>query len=330
MITYMSWDYGQKRIYMDGVDARYIPRKGFYIRRKARFIKAVSNEIKNNQYDIHFIKEFKGCSLLKILNPSKTFIFDVRSGAVYQSRGLRIFYDGILKLESRFFKHKTVISRSLADKLKINAYILPLGADVISDIHKTFDAIDLLYVGTLYNRNIAQTIRGFSRFYHAYKGRIKIRYTIIGTGPGKEEEELKKIVCQEKLEDVVTVTGHVPHNQIKPYFDSHNIGVSYIPITEYFDVQPPTKTFEYLLSGMPVIATDTKENRAVITSDNGILITDDEFGFESGLIDLFKCIELFDSEHIRTAAMPHTWEKIIAEFRKYLDTIIEADTHNPT
>ena len=45
---------------------------------------------------------------------------------------------------------------SLAEKLGIalKAHILPLGADVISSVNKTFDSLHLLYVGTLFNRNI--------------------------------------------------------------------------------------------------------------------------------------------------------------------------------
>lgn len=326
VITYISWDYGQKRMNMNGVKTRYISRKGSYIRRKARFIKAISDEIKKNHFDIHFIKEFKGCSLLKILHPSKTFIFDIRSGAVYQSWIARMFYDGILKLESSAFKHKTVISKSLAQKLKIDAYIWPLGADIISDTQKTFTEMHLLYVGTLYNRNIDQTINGFSRFYHQYKDRIRIRYTIVGSGPGNEEEELKQLVDRENLSDAVTIVGHILHDQINPYFDSHNIGVSYIPMTDYFDVQPPTKTYEYLLSGMPVIATATQENKVVISTNNGIFMNDTAEQFSDSLAKFFENRNRYDSYQIRKNAMPYTWHKIFSEFKKYLADIMNEKT----
>lgn len=41
-------------------------------------------------------------------------------------------------------------------------------------------------------------------------------------------------------------------------------------MTEYYDSQPPTKTFEYALSGLYVLATKTRENEKVITNDNGV------------------------------------------------------------
>lgn len=320
-ITYLSWDYRQKRIYMDGVEAIYISRNGSYPRRKSRFLKIVLNEIKNNNFDIHFVKYIRGCSLLKILNPSKNFIFDIRSGAVYQYRTARLLSDCFLRLEAMFFKHKTVISRSLAEKLNLNAYILPLGADVLSESKKTFSSLELLYVGTLFNRNIGLTIEGFSKFYHNYKDKLKIRYTIVGTGPGNEEERLKKTVKRERLKDAVVISGLIPHNQIKPYFDSHNIGVSFIPITAYFDVQPPTKTFEYLLSGMPVIATNTTENKKVINPENGVLINDDPDSFCESLKEIYRKRNNFCSEKIREDSLNNTWSKIFSDFKQHLENI---------
>lgn len=326
-ITYISWDYGQERIHMRGVKTQYVSRKGSFVRRKSRFIRKISKEIQNTQFDIQFIKEFKGCSVLKLLNPSKTFIFDIRSGAVDQNRFFRMCLDGILKLEGSVFDYKTIISKSLADKLKISAHLLPLGADIISDNRKTFTELRLLYVGTLYNRNIEQSIHGLSIFYRQYKDKIKIRYTIVGSGPGAEQEQLQKIVDQEKLNDVVTIVGQVPHDQIKPYFDTHNIGVSYIPMTDYYDVQPPLKTYEYLLSGMPVIATATQENMAVIRYSNGISVTDTPEGFAKGLAKFYENRNRYDSDKIRNHALSHTWCNIISEFNSYLNSIINENPY---
>jgi nucleoside-diphosphate-sugar epimerase len=67
------------------------------------------------------------------------------------------------------------------------------------------------------------------------------------------------------------------------YFDIHNIGVSYIPMLKCFDNQPPTKTFEYLLSGMPVIATATNANKDIINDVNGVLINDNSEEVYNGL-----------------------------------------------
>jgi len=324
-ITYICWDYGHEKIELKGINVIYISRKGNIAIRNLRFIWKVLKELQNN-YDFNLIKYFRGCSSLKILNPKKKFLFDIRTGSVNKKNLYRHVYDFFMKTEGKLFQHISVISKSLAQKLNIDkkAYILPLGADIISDTNKKFNSINLLYVGTLSNRNIEQTIKGFSKFYHEYNGRVEISYTIIGSGFENETHEIKKIVFEEKLTEAVKLTGQLPHDKLKPYFDKCNIGVSFIPQTDYFDVQPPTKTFEYFLSGMPVIATNTKENAIVVNKKNGILINDDSESFFEGLIKILNNKNQYNSEIIRRTSMQFTWHTIVADLRCHLEAINRA------
>ena len=131
-----------------------------------------------------------------------------------------------------------------------------------------------------------------------------------------------KIAKSEKIDKIIIFAGQIPHDKIKPYFDLHNIGVSYIPKTEYFDVQPPTKTFEYLLSGMPVIATDTLENKRVICSKNGVLINDTAEAFYQGLVRIYTDKNNFDSISIRNSSMQYTWYKIVNDLNTLLQSLI--------
>jgi len=245
----------------------------------------------------------------------KKFIVDIRSGSIKNKKIDRFMYDFLMKMETKPFEYVSVISKSLAQKndLPQKTYILPLGADIISTSKKNFDSIKLLYVGTLENRNIADTIIGFSKFYHEYKEKINILYTIVGSGHRTEEKELKELVQSEKIGAAVEIKGQIPHDEIHCFFDSNNIGVSYIPKTEYFNLQPPTKTFEYLLSGMPVIATDTLENKAVIHNGNGILINDTSDSFYNGLVQIYENKNKYDSNSIRSASMGYTWKKIVRD-----------------
>jgi len=321
-ITYICWNYSHKKIQLNGVHTIYISRQGNIAVRYLRFIYQVIKEVQNN-YDYHIIKYFKGCSLLKILNPHKKFLFDIRTGSINKSKIYRFIHDNAIKIEARFFQHISVISNSLAQKFKLlpKAYILPLGADIISEANKRFDRIDLLYVGTFSNRNIEQTITGFSKFYHEYKNKVKISYTIIGGGYSNEIFKMKELAASEGLNDAVMLTGQLPHDELKPYFDKCNVGVSFVPKTEYFDVQPPTKTFEYLLSGMPVIATDTKENAFVVNTQNGVLINDDSDSFYDGLVKILKNKSQFKSETIRNTSLKYTWQKIVADLGVHIRTL---------
>jgi len=323
-ITYICWDYNEKKIKLNGINVIYISRSGNLGLRNARFMLQVIKEIKKG-YDFHIIKYFRGCSLLKIVYHQHLFLLDIRSSSVLKNKMNRLIYNLLMTTETKRFKHVSIISKSLAQRLGFfqKTYILPLGAEIISAGEKEFNSIELLYVGTLYNRNIDQTIRGFSKFYHEYKHLIPINYTIIGTGFTTEEDELTELVKREKLDACVKITGQIPHDEINPFFDVHNIGVSYIPKTDYFDVQPPTKTFEYLLSGMPVIATNTRENKAVINEKNGTLINDTPEAFYQGLVQIYTNREKYDSNGIRFSSMQYTWPKIVSNLSSMIHSLMK-------
>jgi glycosyltransferase involved in cell wall biosynthesis len=312
-IVYICWDHGLPRNEIDGVKVVYVNRRGNIMIRTLRFLQTTLSCSIDRQ-GIIFIKYFKGVSLaLRLLKPHFLFVLDIRTGSVNENLLVRAFEDMRLKLETRFFRYVTVISRSLSEKMNISdrAHVLPLGADVISFKKKIFDNLHLLYVGTLYNRNLEITLHGFKLFYDAFRYQIPISYTVIGDGPNKESQKLKALVSDYGLSDVVTVAGYMPHTDLALYFDTCNIGVSYVPLTDYYDCQPVTKTFEYLLSGMPVIATNTSENRAVINPRNGILIGETADDFYQGLKKIHENRMSFDSNNIRLSNTRYKWENIV-------------------
>ncbi len=321
--TIICWDYSLKKQSMDGVDIVYISRNGNIFQRNIRFMYSAYIWLKRNPSDVCFIKYFRGCSVLKLLLPRLKFVFDIRTASVNPKPHARLIYDKAMMFESYFFRHITVISESLSDKLKLSkkSYILPLGSEAISNTTKTFDSLRLLYVGTLDARDIDKTVSAFAQFYKHHKNVIKMNYTIIGDGPGDEVEQLKTLVEKNSLSDVVNIVGRVPFTELKPYFDTHNIGVSFVPLTAYFDFQPVTKTFDYLLSGMPVIATATSENNKVISSANGVLIEDTVESFCKGLQQMWHEKESYNSDQIVLMSSRYNWSDIVDHLGDYLSMV---------
>lgn len=312
-ITLLCWDHGSPRVTLPGIEVLYIPRKGIKPIRYLRFLRAAIKQARRG-YDICFLTHFLGCSAVKFGHPRGKYVFDIRTAEITGHRAKRTLLDSLLKLEARLFENITVISSSLANSLGLSGsevHILPLGSDVISPTKKKFDTLRLLYVGTLHNRRIEDTVVGFHRFFRDFHGRIQCSYRIIGSGYANEEKYLRQLVRQLDLQSVVEVLGPIPHDELSPHFDASNVGISYIPMTKFYDVQPPTKTFEYLLSGMAVIATSTSENMRVINIKNGVLIEDNAESFSSGLKQIYERRDEFDSSSIRKKGRPYLWRTIV-------------------
>lgn len=324
-ITYLCFDYQRSKASLPNVKVVYISRQFSLLVRNYIFIRSAINEVKKG-YDVTLIKYFNGCAFVSIFNSTKLLILNIRSGIISKNKIGRFLRGSLLKIEVLFFKKITIISTALCKKINLKdtkAHILPLGADLISTTKKEFNQFHLLYVGTFSQRKIMDTLRGFHKFYKEYNHIITTTYTIIGSGHQNEDKEMIHYVQSNGLAHIIKIIGYTPHNQLKTYFDTRNIGVSYIPITDFFDCQPPTKTYEYILSGMAVLATSTSENVKIINNENGKLIKDNPDAFYEGLCQMYSCKEAFRSEKIIETASENTWEKIVFKnLNPYLSSML--------
>lgn len=231
-----------------------------------------------------FAVYFPNISIIRKLIPWKKVHLDIRTLSVEKNDLKRAEYDNKLRSEALLFNSVSTLSTGIADKLNLNnIYYLPLGSDTISDIPKKYtDSIRLLYVGTLNNRNIIDCIHGVNNFIKQFPD-IRIHFDIIGSGLDEETIKIVRAIEELELEDVVKFHGRIEHKGLKPFFDTANIGLSYIPMKEYYNYQPPTKTYEYLMSGLFCVATNTNENKKIITEGVGILINDNADSLTTGL-----------------------------------------------
>ena len=54
---------------------------------------------------------------------------------------------------------------------------------------------------------------------------IPLIYSIIGDG--EELYEIKNYIHMQKLESTIHTYGRLPYSELKPFLDTHNIGISY-------------------------------------------------------------------------------------------------------
>jgi len=259
-----------------------------------------------------FVKYFETAGLIKQVLFWKKMILDIRTLNASPNQNVRKNYDAKLNKTCVLYDHVTIISEGIRDKMKIDiskTSILPLGSDIISKIDKNFTDLKLLYVGTLSGRNIHDTIKGFSLFLEKYPS-LNLTYDIVGTGYNNEFEYIQNLIQKLDLSSKIKMHGFIPNKDLVSFFDSCNVGVSYIPITEYYNFQPPTKTYEYILSGLFTIATKTFSNQEILNDTNGVLIDDNLESFAKALDFIHKSKEI-NSSNIRETLTEHTWEKII-------------------
>ncbi len=321
-ITYIGWDKKFDPICMNDVNICLVSRDGGLVR-VIRYIRTVLVEVGRGDAII-LMKYVKYISLLvRILCSRNTVILDIRTGSVSVNKYIRKYEDYLLRLEAKFFSNVTIISDGLAKKLYLNnkAVLLPLGAEEIANTEHNYSNMRMLYVGTLHNRSMDLFVKGVAKFHREY-AHIPLSLTIVGDGLRDEIVQLRDLIKNEGLVGVAVLVGRIPHDQLAPYFESHNVGISYIPLTDYYDVQPSTKTFEYLLSGMAVIATSTSENCKVIMPDNGVLIDESVNGVADGILALSNNFNKLSSRSIRKSACGYRWSTILGKLADYIDSAI--------
>ncbi len=329
-ITYICFDTKQKKINADGVNIVYIAHKGSFLHKGIKFLKTSRQYIEKNRYDVIFIVYFQTASLLRLMFPSENFIVNICTGAVWYGSIKRKIDNLIIRFECMFFQHVSVISSCLGEKLKTkggNAHVLPLGADPIATDKKQYNNMNLLYVGNFDNRNLYETIYGLKEFLDQNQIEIDITYDIVGFGYDPEEKKIKDAIDETRLHNIVMLHGIIAHNELKPFFEKCNIGICYVPITDYFNCQPSTKLFEYINSGLVCIATNTDENKAYINSKNGLLCMDNPSAFAKALEELNSKKQEYKTEIIKKTLEKHSWKNIVNNnLKPYLYGIINDKT----
>jgi glycosyltransferase involved in cell wall biosynthesis len=314
-ISYLCWDYNKPKVSVPGIHVRYIKRDRSLIIRNLRLLTAFYSEVNTGNHLI-FANYTPGISLVRLLNFNRRILVDVRTLSVNPRRVVRLFSDLILKLELFFFSDISVISKEVAKKLNLKNYrVIPLGGESFCSATKSFERLHLLYVGTLQGRRVLDCVKGFHLYINTLTPfkRANCFFTIIGDSPDGELEEINQYVKSYGLENFVKTEGYIENQQLIPFFEKANVGVSYIPLTSYFDGQPPTKTFEYLLSGLPVIATNTKANNNIVNMNSGILVDDTIESFKQGIEQLANRRDIFQSNKIRIYYAANLWETIVKD-----------------
>ncbi len=313
-ITFLTVFSGKKRLKESNCRVRYLPKYNFRILNQINFLIQSILEIRRG-YDAILTLWFPLCFLIRLGN-NKNNILDIRTGFVrHSNKKINLFLNKFISFDSHFFNKVIVISKHLANMLGIDSKRLTIssvGSSKKVFKERTNKKVNLLYVGTLQNRNIHETVIGLKLALKKLDNGTDISYTIVGDSfNGNEKAEIKILVDQLGLSKIVRLVGYIPRDKIDVFFYNNNVGVSYVPVVDYYNNQSPTKTYEYLASGMPVIATKNSVNKLIITDSNGILIDSTPESFCDSIIYIYKNLKKYDFKRIYDSSVEYNWENIV-------------------
>lgn len=324
-VFYVGFDGGYTLRELEDVTVLNVPVHKNKFKRYFLFLSTINKLIRKENFDILFLVSCQTTLMIRLCNLFRTSILDIRTGDVRKGENSFSNYNFKVLFTSLFFKRISIISRNLAKRihLPVNKYHwLPLGGDLMNLPSKTLNSMRLFYIGTLQERNLFQTLEGLSIFMKSNES-VKVQYDIVGSGDIDDEKKLKESIEMYNLETCVTFHGRKNHDEAMNFFRQCNVGVVYIPVSYGYTVQPTTKLYEYLLAGMPVIATNTLENKLAMNPIAGVLIDDTAESFANGLKEIWNNRNTYNSEKIKETYNDSTWENIVKfNLTPYIEEII--------
>jgi hypothetical protein len=314
-IEYICYDRGYEKLEMEGINVHYIPFYNKKSHRTFQFIKSCILLSRQVKPDILFVVYFNLCFFPALFGKGKTKIVDIRTGSLSTGSFKKKCENLYIRLQSLFFNKVVILSESLREYLKIrknNTLVLPLGSEIFYSGLKDFSDLYLLYVGALDNRHIEDTVEGLAFFLaQVPEAGQKLKYTIVGFGTEEEIDKLIKNIEKYNLQNIISFEGRKNYNELPAFFEHANVGIAYVPIVEHYQRQPVTKIFEYGLSGLYTIATETYENRLVINETNGMLCKDSPDAFAEALYKVYQHRKTFNSTEIRSTFSFYEWGYLV-------------------
>ena len=149
------------------------------------------------------------------------------------------------------------------------------------------DNFIIVYFGTLnFGRNPQFLLQLFEKVKRKYK---KCKLILIGETYSQEEDiELKKICHDLKIQNDVIFTGQISSNSLRSYLHYCDISLSAIPQGNHFKISSPTKLYESMGCGVPVIANKgiDEQEKVIMESGGGVLVDYDTDSFSSAILNI--------------------------------------------
>lgn len=310
-VTYIGYKYKHRQLKertLDGVNIVRVPHSSNRKILGLSYFLTIIFTIFFYNIDNVVLCRFPHCEIIPKIFRKRNIILDVRTLSVNPNEVIRNREDEQLRCIKSKFKKCSAISPGVGDSIGKPYELLPLGAESLSFTQKKFLNLKLFYIGGFTGRNLHVFLEGLGLLKQKYG--LDFQFDLVGGGSPEVEKNLRDIVQREGLTKVC-FHGYLNHEEASKFFDECNVGVCFVPVTNYYQNQPATKLYEYLLSGMVAISTDTKANIESMNSRNGMLIHDTKEDVCEGLYALYMNRSQYNSIDIVSDAQKYHWKNIV-------------------
>ncbi len=133
----------------------------------------------------------------------------------------------------------------------------------------------IVYVGNITRlRGLDLLLEAIARFLIAKGPNEGVSLDIIGTGSAKEE--LIELCQKLSLNEIVTIHGWLEHEEVDQKMAQANLGVVTYRVCGHWNHTIPNKIFDYMASGLPVLATPVIPIKRILTTNECGFVTRDE------------------------------------------------------
>jgi glycosyltransferase involved in cell wall biosynthesis len=184
----------------------------------------------------------------------------------------------------------------------------------------------VLYLGGMErNRGTALMVAAFD---HVIKKHPEAKLLLVGHFmPPQLEEEVRQDAVRRGIESAVTITGRVPFEKIGEYLGEASVGwVSWQPVPKN-EKNIPTKLFEYMAYGLPIVSSDLASTRPFVRyGENGWLVTADDPAAHAEAI--IKLLENPDDARVmgmrgqKLVQNEYNWGEMEARLLSFYETLL--------
>lgn len=264
-----------------------------------------------------------------LIMDTRTVHMDSQQQESYRARIRRLFYSRMNRAANRWADGQTTITKRMAQAVGVPADKLwgcwPSGVTLEPFVTagarrrwpKENDPIQLIYIGSLHReRNLGQLCQAVVQ---ANQQGCAIHLTLVGAGTA--QAELAQFATQ--YEKWICLLAPVPHKQVPELLANAHVGTLPFPDEEKFRVSSPIKLFEYMASGLPILATRIACHTDVIGDDSYVVWADDACvsGLAAALHKLWERRETLPSmgHAAAVAASSWTWSNAAMQLKLALE-----------